>query len=469
MNKMSNKNTFDVIIIGGGPGGYIAAIRAAQLGKKVAVVEKNALGGICLNWGCIPTKALLRSAEILHLVKNAGQFGIQISDHSVDFKAVIKRSRSIARRFSKGIEYLLKKNNITHIHGRGVLKSPVEIEVMGNDGDVTTYSTKNVIIATGARNKNIPNLAPDGDRIISFREAMVLEEIPTSMIIVGAGAIGVEFASLYREFGTEIHLVEMLPIILPVEDEEISTLLENSFKKRGIRVYTSTTVNRIESAEDRVEIRLISGDKTEVLSGDTVLMAVGFQGNIENIGLAKVGIQVKDGWIKTNQFYETSVKGIYSIGDVIGPPWLAHVASAEGKVAAEHISDKKPQPIDYNNVPSCTYCRPQVASVGLTEKQALDKGFDIKVGRFPFRADGKAVSMGDSEGFVKIIFDARRRTILGCHIIGPEATELIMEVVTARSSETTVDEFLRIIHAHPTLSEAIFEAAEDAFGKAIHI
>lgn len=460
---------FNLVVIGGGPGGYVAAIRAAQLGKKVALIEKDRLGGICLNWGCIPTKSLLRDSEVLHLVKNAAKYGIKISDYTVDFSVSVKRSRDVSKRLSKGVEYLMKKNKITHLKGNGVIKSKNEVEVTDKTDKKSILKTNNIIIATGARNSEIEGLETDGERVITYKEALVLEQIPNRMIIIGAGAIGVEFASFFHEYGTEVHLVEMLPHILPAEDEEISEILTKLFKKRGIRTYTSTEVEKIDLLKTKIKLHVTSDGKTKIIEGDLALVAIGVQGNVENLGLEKVGVEIENSWIKVNEFYETSVKSIYAIGDVIGPPWLAHVASAEGHVAAVHISGKIPKTVNYSNIPGCTYCRPQVASIGMTEKEALEAGYEIKVGRFPFRASGKALAMGEPEGLVKVIFDAKYGELLGCHIIGIDATELIAEIGAIRTLETTYEEILNTIHAHPTISECFMEAVADAYDRAIHI
>ena len=465
---MSNK--FDIVVMGGGPGGYVAAIRAAQLGKSVAVVEKDALGGICLNWGCIPTKSLLKDSEVLYLVKNADKYGIDVDGYSVNFGTSVKRSRRVAKRLSKGIEYLLKKNMIEYIAGTASLKSPTEVEVVGTKGKKKTMiQSDNVIIATGARNREVPGLETDGKRVISSKEAMVLDDIPKSMIIIGAGAIGAEFASFYSEYGTEIHLVEMLPELLPVEDVDISKLLKKLFEERGMNVHNSAKVDKIECLKTKVKVNVTKEGRKEVLEAQLALLAIGVQGNVERLGLKKVGVNVNKSYIQVNDVCQTSVPSIYAIGDVIGPPWLAHVASAEGRVAVEHICGKEPEPLNYGNIPGCTYCRPQVASVGMTEKAAKDAGYTIKIGRFPMRASGKALALGETEGFVKVIFDEKYGELLGCHIIGPEATELIAEAGAVRTLETTHEEVLRTVHAHPTISESFMEAVADAYDEAIHI
>ena len=458
---------FDIAILGGGPGGYVAAIRAAQLGQKVAIIDKDRLGGICLNWGCIPTKALLKNAEILHYVKNSKKFGINISEYDVDFGKTVKRSRDVSQRLSKGIEFLMKKNKITHIEGRGVLKSANEIEVTKGKKKETVKADK-IIIATGARPKIFPGMKPDGKQVITSKEAMILKTPPKKMVIIGAGAIGVEFAYFYNEYGTEVHLMEMIPNILPVEDVDVSKEVEKSFKKSGIKIYTETKVTQIEKLKTKVKVHTKKGEKSQIIDADIVLNAVGVTGNIEKFGLEDVGVKTDRGAITINEFNQTSVPNIYAIGDVTGPPWLAHVASAQGHVASEHAAGHDTHPVDYSNIPGCTYCQPQVASLGLTEAAAKEAGHNIKVGRFDFRASGKALATGDSTGFVKIIFDAKYGELLGCHIVGSEATELIAELGVAKALETTWQEIAMTVHAHPTLSEAVMEAALDAFGQSVH-
>jgi len=458
---------FDIAILGGGPGGYVAAIRAAQLGQKVAIIDKDRLGGICLNWGCIPTKALLKNAEILHYVKNSKKFGINISEYDVDFGKTVKRSRDVSQRLSKGIEFLMKKNKITHIEGRGVLKSANEIEVTKGKKKETVKADK-IIIATGARPKIFPGMKPDGKQVITSKEAMILKTPPKKMVIIGAGAIGVEFAYFYNEYGTEVHLMEMMPNILPVEDVDVSKEVEKSFKKSGIKIYTETKVTQIEKLKTKVKVHTKKGEKSQIIDADIVLNAVGVTGNIEKFGLEDVGVKTDRGAITINEFNQTSVPNIYAIGDVTGPPWLAHVASAQGHVASEHAAGHDTHPVDYSNIPGCTYCQPQVASLGLTEAAAKEAGHNIKVGRFDFRASGKALATGDSTGFVKIIFDAKYGELLGCHIVGSEATELIAELGVAKALETTWQEIAMTVHAHPTLSEAVMEAALDAFGQSVH-
>lgn len=458
---------FDVAVLGGGPGGYVAAIRAAQLGKSVALIDIDRLGGVCLNWGCIPTKALLKNAEVLNTVKNARKFGITISDYEVDFTAAIKRSRQTAERLSKGVEFLMKKNQIKVFAGSGRLTSPTTLEVTG-DGELQQVEAATIVLATGARNRTFPGMETDGEKVISSREAMILEAPPEKMIIIGAGAIGVEFAYFYNEFGTEVHLVEMLPQILPVEDEEVAKELEKSFLKSGIKIHKNTKVEKIKREGDGVQVHVTTGEDQQVLAGDIALVAVGVTGNIEGIGLEEAGITTDRGAITTNEFQQTSIPNIYAIGDVAGPPWLAHVASAEGRIAVEHAAGKEPKPLDLSNIPGCTYCHPQVASLGLTEEQAREQGLDIKIGKFNFRAIGKALAVGESAGFAKLIFSAEYGEILGCHIIGPEATELLAELGIAKALEATWIDIANTVHAHPTLSEIVMEAAADAFGEAIH-
>ena len=459
-------NKFDVIVVGGGPGGYVAAIRAAQLGKNVAIVESNHLGGVCLNWGCIPTKALLKNADVLEIVKNASKYGIEIPEYTVKWSKVIKRSRDVARRLNKGIEFLMKKNKITYIPARGKLINATTVQTTTNEGGVNQISAEKIIIATGARPKWFPGMEPDGDRVITSKEAMVQEEQPKSLIIIGAGAIGIEFAHFYNTYRTDVTVIEALPTILPVEDEDVSKELLSIFKKRKMNILTNTFVEKIERLKTKVKVHTKDG---QIIEADKALIAVGVQGNIEDIGLEEVEVSLDKGWISTNGFMQTNIEGIYAIGDVAGPPWLAHVASEEGIIAAEHLAGENPEPMKYDNIPGCTYCHPEVASVGLTEKAARDAGYELKIGNFPFRALGKAMAVGDTDGFVKVIYDAKYGELLGCHIIGAEATNLITEAGIARKLEATWHEVLTTIHPHPTLSEAIMEATADAFGEAVHI
>ena len=457
---------FEVVVVGGGPGGYVAAIRAAQLGKKVAIVESNHLGGVCLNWGCIPTKALLRNADVLEIVKNASKYGIEIPEYTVKWSKVIKRSRDVSRRLNKGIEFLMKKNKVTYIPAHGKLIDATTIQTTTSEGMVNKISADNIIIATGARPKWFPGMEPDGDRVITSKDAMVQKEQPKSLIIIGAGAIGIEFAHFYNTYGTEVTVIEALPAILPVEDEDVSAELLSIFKKRKMNILTNTFVEKIERLKTKVKVHTKDG---QIIEADKALIAVGVQGNIENIGLEEVGVILDKGWIATNGFMQTNIHGVYAIGDVAGPPWLAHVASEEGIIASEHMSGKNPEPMKYDNIPGCTYCHPEVASVGLTEKAAREVGYELKIGNFPFKALGKAMAVGDTDGFVKVIYDAKYGELLGCHIIGSEATNLITEAGIARKLEATWHEVLTTIHPHPTLSEAIMEATADALGEAIHI
>ena len=457
---------FDVIIDGGGPGGYVAAIRAAQLGKHVAIVESNHLGGVCLNWGCIPTKALLKNADVLTIIKNASKYGIEIPEYTVKWSKVIKRSRNVARRLNKGIEFLMKKNKVTYIPARGKLIDATTVQTTSEKGDVNKISASKIIIATGARPKWFPGMEPDGDRVITSKEAMVQEEQPKSLIIIGAGAIGIEFAHFYNTYGTEVTVIEALPTILPVEDEDVSKELLGIFKKRKMNILTNTFVEKIERLKTKVKVHTKDG---QIIEADKALIAVGVKGNIDDIGLEEVGINLDKGWISTDGYMQTNIEGVYAIGDVAGPPWLAHVASEEGIIAAEHLSGKNPEPMKYDNIPGCTYCHPEVASVGLTEKAAREAGYELKIGNFPFRALGKAMAVGDTDGFVKVIYDAKYGELLGCHIIGAEATNLITEAGIARKLEATWHEILTTIHPHPTLSEAIMEATADALGEAVHI
>lgn len=459
---------YDVTVIGGGPGGYVAAIRAAQLGFKVGLVERDKLGGICLNWGCIPSKALLKSAELYSKLKEGEEYGISAKELSYDFSKIIKRSRDVADRQSKGVEYLMKKNKIEVISGVAKFIGKNSLEVTKDGKVVDTIKTKNTIIATGGRPRTIPGVAIDGKKVISSSEAMVLPKQPKSMIVIGAGAIGVEFAYFYNAFGTKVTIVEMMPTILPVEDKEITKILDSSFRKSGIEILTNTKVDSV-TVGDEVTVKVSGKEGTQTLKGEVALMAIGVQGNVENLGLEALGVKVEKGFIKVDQFGKTNVDGIYAIGDVSGPPLLAHVASHEGVVAAEHIAGKAKHGIDRNNIPGCTYCQPQVASVGMTEEAALAAGYKLKIGRYPYRPLGKAMATGETVGTIKLIFDEKYGELLGAHIIGAEATEMIHELVVAKSLETTYEEIFRTIHAHPTFSEGIMEAAGEAYGVAINI
>lgn len=460
---------YDVIVLGSGPGGYVAAIRAAQLKLKTALVERDKLGGICLNWGCIPTKALLKSAELFEEFKHAQDFGLKVTNPSVDFPAVIKRSRDVADANSRGVEFLMKKNKIDVIYGSGRFKSANTLEITDSANKKSDVSARHIIIATGGRPRSIPGVEIDREIVITSREAMSLEKQPKSIVIMGAGAIGVEFAYFYKSIGTDVTIVEMLDNLLPIEDKEISKILERNFKKLGIKIHTATKVESVKKLKSSVEVSVSSKGKTETLKADKALMAIGIQGNIENIGLEEIGVETERSFVKVNEWYETNVKGVYAIGDIIGPPLLAHVASHEGTICIEKIAGLQTHKLDYNSIPGCTYCQPQVASIGLTEEKAKEAGYDLKVGKFPYTASGKARAIGARDGLVKLIFDKKYGELLGAHIIGTEATELLAELGMAKSLEATPVELGKTIHAHPTLSEMIMEAALDAEGEAIHI
>ncbi len=463
---------FDLIVIGSGPGGYVAAIRASQLGMKVAVVEKESLGGICLNWGCIPTKALLKSAQVFDYIQHANDYGIDVKDAKPNFDGMIKRSRGVADGMSKGINFLFRKNKITTLDGHGKLVRGKKVEVTDDKGKSKTYSADHIIIATGARAKELPNLPIDGEKIIEYRKAMTLEKQPKRMVVVGAGAIGTEFAYFYNSIGTEVTIVEFLEQgLVPREDPDVSKELGKIFKRQGIKVMGNTSVESVDTSkkELKVKIKNRKTEKEEVITCDIVLSAAGVSPNTENIGLEELGIETDRGMIKVDEFYNTNVSGIYAIGDIVTGPALAHVASAEGIVCVEKIAGHHPQPIDYNNIPSCTYCNPEVASVGYTEQAAKDAGHDIKVGKFPFTASGKAKAAGHSSGFVKVIFDAKYGEWLGAHMVGSNVTEMIAEVVTARKLETTGHEIIKSVHPHPTMSEAVMEAAAAAYDEVIHL
>lgn len=460
---------FDVIVVGSGPGGYVTAIRASQLGLKTAIIEKESLGGICLNWGCIPTKALLKSAQVFDYIKHASDYGITVQDAAHDFDAVIKRSRGVANGMSQGIEFLMKKNKIEVIYGTGTVKAGKKVDVSDKDGKITEYSAKHIIIATGARSRVLPNLPQDGKKIIGYRDAMVLPEQPKRMVVVGSGAIGVEFAYFYATMGTEVTVVEYMPNIVPVEDADISKQLERSFKKSGIKVKTNSSVEKVDTSGDGCVVTVKTKKGEELIECDVVLSAVGIQANIENIGLEQTGIATDKGKILVNDFYQTNIPGYYAIGDVVPGPALAHVASAEGIICVEKISGMHAEPLDYNNIPGCTYCAPEIASVGYTEAQAKEAGYEIKVGKFPFSASGKASAAGHKDGFVKVIFDAKYGEWLGCHMIGANVTEMIAEAVVARKLETTGHEVLKAVHPHPTMSEAVMEAVADAYDEVIHM
>ncbi len=460
---------FDLIVIGSGPGGYVAAIRASQLGLKTAVIEKESLGGICLNWGCIPTKALLKSAQVFEYLQHASDYGISVGESKADFNAIVKRSRDVASGMSKGVQFLMKKNKIEVIMGTGIAKPGNKVEVTDASGKKTEYSAKNIIIATGGRSKELPNLKQDGKKIIGYRDAMNLPAQPKSMIVVGAGAIGIEFAYFYNSIGTKVTVVEFLPSIVPVEDEDVSKELEKIYKKKGINILTGASVEKVDTTGSGCKVTIKSAKGIEILDCDIVLSAVGISTNIENIGLESCGIKTEKGKVLVDDFYQTNVKGYYAIGDIVKGPALAHVASAEGIICVENIAGKKPHPLDYNNIPGCTYCQPEIASVGLTEKAAKEAGYQIKVGKFPFSASGKASASGAKEGFIKVIFDSKYGEWLGAHMIGANVTEMIAEVVVARKLETTGHEIIKSVHPHPTMSEAIMEATAAAYGEVIHL
>jgi len=461
--------SYNLIVIGSGPGGYVAAIRASQLGMKVAIVEKESLGGICLNWGCIPTKALLKSAQVFDYVNHSENYGIKISKSSVDFDSIISRSRGVADGMSKGVNFLMKKNKIDILNGFGKIISKNEVEVTTEENKKEIHKSDNIIIATGGRSRELPNLKIDNEKVIEYRKAMTLEKQPKKMVVVGSGAIGSEFAYFYNSIGTEVILVEYLPNILPLEDIDVSKQLEKSFKKAGVNIMTNTEVLSVDTKGKGCKVKYKSGDKEEIIDCDIVLSAVGVQTNVDNIGLEELGIIVENGKINVDDYYQTNIDGVYAIGDVVKGPALAHVASAEGIICVEKIAGLNPSILNYDNIPSCTYCSPEVASVGFSEKQAIDLGYDIKVGKFPFSASGKANASGHSDGFVKVIFDKKYGEWLGCHMIGYNVTEMIAEVVAARKLETTAHEIIKSVHPHPTMSEAIMEATAAAYDEVIHL
>lgn len=466
---------YDVIVVGAGPGGYVAAIRASQLGFKTAVVEKESLGGICLNWGCIPTKALLKSAQVFDYAKHAADYGVVLSSPTADFNAMIKRSRGVADKMSKGVQFLMKKNKIDVIMGYGKLKAKGQLDITGTDGKTSTYSAKHIILATGARSRELPNLPMDGKKVIGYREALVMPNQPKSLIVVGSGAIGVEFAYFYNSIGTKVTIVEFMPNIVPVEDQDVSKELEKNFKKQGIDVMTNASVESVDTSGSGVKAKVKTANGEIILEADVLLSAVGIVSNIENIGLEALGVKTEKGKITVDAFGQTNVPGIYAIGDVSPGQALAHVASKEAIVCAENIaymekkSDHKPEPIDYGNIPGCTYCSPEVASVGMTEKAAREAGYELKIGKFPFVASGKATAAGNTDGFVKVIYDAKYGEWLGTHMIGMNVTDMIAETVLGRKLETTYKEVLNAVHPHPTLSEAVKEATAMAYGEATDI
>jgi len=460
---------YDVIVIGSGPGGYVAAIRASQLGMKTAVVEKAELGGICLNWGCIPTKALLKSAQVYEYLLHAQDYGLKAKDVEIDFPSVVKRSRGVADKMSKGVQFLMKKNKVDVITGTGQVKPGKKVVVTGADGKSAPYEAKHIILATGARSRELPNIRQDGKKIIGYREAMVLDKMPKSMVVIGSGAIGVEFAYFYHSMGAKVTVVEFLPSVVPVEDEEVSKALERSFKKSGITVMTSSTVESVDTSGAGCKVKIKTAKGEESVECDIVLSAVGITSNLEGLGLEETGIATDKGKVLVNDYYQTNMPGYYAIGDIVKGPALAHVASHEAITCIEKIAGLHVEPIDYNNIPGCTYCQPEIASVGYTEKAAKEAGYEIKVGKFPFSASGKASAAGANDGFVKVIFDAKYGEWLGAHMIGANVTEMIAEVVAARKLETTGHEIIKTVHPHPTMSEAVMEAVAAAYGEVIHI
>ncbi len=460
---------YDLIVIGSGPGGYVAAIRASQLGMKTAIVEREELGGICLNWGCIPTKALLKSAQVFNYIKKAAEFGVVLeSEPKPDFGAIIKRSRDVADNMSSGVQYLVKKNKIDHIQGFGKVLPGKKVEVT-HEGETKIFDAKHIIIATGARARELPNLPIDGEKIIGYRKAMTLHKMPKSMVVVGSGAIGSEFAYFYNSLGVEVTLVEFMPNIVPLEDEDVSKQLERSFKKAKMKVMTNSSVEKVDTFGDLCKVTIKTKKGEEVVDAEVVLSAVGIATNIEGIGLEETGVKTDKGKILVDEYYRTNVDGVYAIGDVVPGPALAHVASHEGITCVEAIAGLNPEPVDYNNIPACTYTGPEVASVGLTEKQAVEAGYEIKVGKFPFSASGKATAAGNKDGFVKVIFDGKYGELLGCHMIGDNVTEMIAEAVVLRKLEATGHDIIKAIHPHPTMSEALMEAAAAAYGEVIHL
>lgn len=460
---------YDLIVIGSGPGGYVAAIRASQLGMKVGVVEKAELGGVCLNWGCIPTKALLKSAQVFEYINHADDYGIKVKDAKADFSGMVKRSREVAGGMSKGIQFLFKKNKIDHIAGHGTLKKGKKVEVKAEDGKVTTYNADHIILATGGRSRELPSMPIDGKKIIGYREAMVLDKQPKKMVVVGSGAIGVEFAYFYKSIGTEVTIVEFMDRIVPVEDEEVSKQLERIYKKAGMKIMTSSEVTKVDTKGSGCKVTVKTKKGEEQIECDVVLSAVGVATNIENLGLEDVGVKTEKGKVLVDDYYKTNVDGVYAIGDIVKGQALAHVASAEGIICVEKIKGMNVEPLDYNNIPGCTYCSPEIASVGYTEKAAKEAGYEVKVGKFPFSASGKAKAAGASDGFVKVIFDAKYGEWLGAHMIGANVTEMIAEAVAARKLETTGHEIIKTVHPHPTMSEAVMEAAAAAYDEVIHL
>ncbi len=460
---------YDLIVIGSGPGGYVAAIRASQLGLKTAIVEKESLGGVCLNWGCIPTKALLKSAQVFEYINHAADYGIKVGNSDIDFESVIKRSRNVADGMSKGVQFLMKKNKIDVLTGSGKLKGKGVVAVAAANGSVQEFSAKHIILATGGRSRELPNLKQDSKKVIGYRQAMILPKKPESMVVVGSGAIGIEFAYLYNAIGTKVTVVEFLDNIVPLEDEEISKQLSRILKKQGINIMTASNVESVDTSGELCKVQVKTATGTEVLEAEIVLSAVGISTNLEGIGLEETGVKTDKGKVLVDDFYRTNIEGVYAIGDIVKGQALAHVASAEGITCVEKIAGLNPEPINYNNIPACTYCSPEIASVGYTEKAAKEAGYEIKVGKFPFSASGKASAAGAKEGFVKLIFDAKYGEFLGAHMIGHNVTEMLAEVVTARKLEATGHEIIKSIHPHPTMSEAVMEAAADAYGEVIHL
>jgi dihydrolipoamide dehydrogenase len=461
--------SYNLIVIGSGPGGYVAAIRASQLGMKVAIVEKESLGGICLNWGCIPTKALLKSAQVFDYVNHSKDYGINIKNASIDFNSIIKRSRGVADGMSKGVNFLMKKNKIEILNGFGKIISKNQVEITDDKNKSQVVESENIIIATGGRSKEIPNVKIDGKKVIEYRKAMSLDKQPKKLVVIGSGAIGSEFAYFYNSIGTDVTLIEYLPNILPLEDIDVSKQLKKTFIKSGIKIMTNTEVTGVDTSRKGCKVSFKSNNESSELDCDVVLSAVGVETNLQNIGLEEVGILSEKGKINVDDYYQTNIEGIYAIGDIVKGPALAHVASAEGIICVEKISGLNPSVLNYDNIPSCTYCNPEVASVGFTEKEAVDLGYEINVGKFPFSASGKANASGHMEGFVKVIFDKKYGEWLGCHMVGYNVTEMIAEVVTARKLETTAHEIIKSVHPHPTMSEAIMEATAAAYDEVIHL